>query len=111
MAAIANIGGGWRYVPEDRRHDIHRWPENNRTIAAAVILQLHGHIDPDYSRTLAEKIVFAIDRAGMRGHTDAAPTEDEIRRAQNALARRGVAASSEDVAYALDAAFVRGWGA
>lgn len=89
--------------------DIHRWPENDRTIAAAVVLQLHAGIDPDYSRSLAERIVFAIDRAGMRGHTDAAPTADEIARAQNALARRGIAASAEDVAYALDAAFVRGW--
>ena len=88
--------------------DLKRWAENDRTIAAAVELQLAG-IDPDSSRALADRIVFRIDRVGMRGHGDAAPTDDEIRRAQNELNRRGHAVSSEDVFAALDAAFIRGW--
>lgn len=90
--------------------DLKRWSENARTIAAAVVLQLHGGHDPDGSRDLADRIVFAVDRAGMRGHTDAAPTEDEVTRAQNALARLGHSLSSEEVRSVLDASFVRGWG-
>ena len=101
MSAVYK-GGGW-VVP-----DLRRWAENDRTVAAAVELQLAG-VDPETSRTLAEKIVFRVDRAGMRGHGDAAPTDDEIRRAQNELNRRGFAIGSEDVEAALDAAFVRGW--
>lgn len=79
-------------------------------MAAAVVLQLYGGIDPDYSRTLADKIVHTIDRTAARGHTDAAPTDDEVRRAQNALALRGISTSPDDVRAALEAAFVRGWG-
>jgi hypothetical protein len=89
--------------------DLKRWTENDRTVAAAVVLQLHGGVDPEMSRTLADLIVFAVDRVGMRGHGDAAPTADEVRRAQNELNRRGHAVSSEDAYAALDAAFVRGW--
>jgi hypothetical protein len=97
-------------MPDERRRDLRRWSEHPRSVAAAVVLQLRGGIDPDYSRDLADRIVFAVDRAGMRGHTDAAPTEDEVTRAQNELHRRGFTASSEDVRAALEAAFVRGWG-
>jgi hypothetical protein len=82
-----------------------------RHVACNVQLQLHGGIDPDVARGLSDRIIFHVDRAGMRGHADAAPTDDEVRRAQTALARRGVAATHDDVRYALDAAFVRGWGA
>lgn len=82
-----------------------------RHVACNVVLQLKGFIDPDTARSLSDEILFRVDRAGMRGHADAAPTEDEVRRAQNALARRGVAAAHEDVRYALDCCFVRGWGA
>jgi hypothetical protein len=71
--------------------DVRLFPLTNRHIAAATALQLYGGIDPDGSRDLAERIVFAIDRAGARGHTGSAPTEDEVTRAHNALARRGVA--------------------
>lgn len=81
-----------------------------RHVACNVVLQLHGNVDPDTARGLSDRILFAVDRAGMRGHDDAAPTDDEVQRAQTALARRGVAAAHDDVRYALDAAFVRGWG-
>jgi hypothetical protein len=80
-----------------------------RHIACNVVLQLKGLIDPDTARSLSEEIVFKIDRAGMRGHADAAPTDDEVRRAQNALARRGVPTTHDDVRYALECCFVRGW--
>jgi hypothetical protein len=90
-------------------HDLAPWPQTNRHVAAATALQLYGGLDPDGSRDLAERVVFAIDRAGARGHTGSAPTGDEIRRAHNALARRGVVATSDDVAYALNEAFVYGW--
>jgi hypothetical protein len=91
--------------------DLKRWSEHPRSVAAAVVLQLYGGVDPDYSRDLADRIVFAIDRAGMRGHTNAAPTEDEIARATNELHRRGFTPTSEDVRAVLEAAFVRGFGA
>jgi hypothetical protein len=82
----------------------------DRHVACNVVLQLHGHVDPDTARSLSDRILFAVDRAGMRGHADAAPTDDEVSRAQTALARRGVAASHDDVRHALDCCFVRGWG-
>jgi hypothetical protein len=91
--------------------DLKRWRENARSVAAAVVLQIHGGVDPDGSRDLADRIVFAIDRAGMRGHTEAAPTAAEVVRAMNELGRRGYSCAREDVHAALDAAFVRGWGA
>ena len=53
----------------------------------------------------------AIDGAGMRGHSDAAPTDDEVARASNQLARLNVTLDSDEVRSVLDAAFVRGWGA
>lgn len=96
-------------MTELKRKDIKRWTENDRTITAAVFLQLHCAIDPDHSRTLADSLVRQIDRVAMRGHRDAAPTADEIRRAQNALNRRGYPVASEHVREALDAAFIRGW--
>ena len=99
------IGGGWRNVG-----DLKRWTDSPRHVAAAVVLQLHAGVDPDWSRSLAEEILFRVDRAGMRGHTDAAPTKDEIARATNELHRRGYSVGSEDVRAALEAAFVRGWG-
>jgi hypothetical protein len=83
----------------------------DRHVACNVVLQLKAGIDPDSARALADEIIFKIDRAGMRGHADAAPTDDEVQRAYNALHRRGVPAAHDDVRYALDAAFVRGWGA
>lgn len=92
------------------RSDLKRWSEHPRSVAAAVVLQLHGGVDPDRSRDLADRVVFAVDRAAMRGHTNAAPTDDEVTRAYNALHRRGFTPSVEDVRAALEAAFVRGWG-
>ena len=81
-----------------------------RHVACNVVLQLKGNIDPDTARSLADEIVFKIDRAGMRGHADAAPTADEVHRARGALHRLGHDISYDDVQIALDAAFVRGWG-
>jgi hypothetical protein len=75
--------------------DLRLFPQTNRHIAAATALQLYGGMDPDGSRDLAERIVFAVDRAGARGHTGSAPTEDEVTRAHNALARRGVACARD----------------
>jgi hypothetical protein len=89
--------------------DLRRWSEHPRSVAAAVVLQLYGGVDPDYSRDLADRIVFAVDRAGMRGHTDAAPTDDEVIRAQNELHRRGFSIDADTVRAVLNAAFVRGW--
>ena len=91
------------------RRDLKRWTASDRAITAAVFLQLHCGIDPDQSRTMADSLVRQIDRVAMRGHRDAAPTADEIRRAQNALNRRGHPVDTETVREALDAAFVRGW--
>jgi hypothetical protein len=90
--------------------DLRRWSGKPRSVAAAVVLQLYAGVDPDHSRDLADRIVSAVDRAGMRDHTDAAPTADEVARACNELHRRGFTPSSEDVRAALEAAFVRGWG-
>lgn len=90
--------------------DIRRWSENRRSVAAAVVLQLYGGVDPDSSRDLADRIVFAIDRTVARGHVGAMPTDAEVRRAQNALNGRGYAVTSEHARLALVAAFVRGWG-
>lgn len=90
--------------------DLQRWSEKPRSVAAAVVLQIHGGIDPDHSRVLADRVVFAVDRAAMRGHTDAAPTDDEVIRAVNELHRRGYTVTPEDARAALEQAFVRGWG-
>jgi hypothetical protein len=90
--------------------DLKPWPGTTRHIAAATALQLHGGVDPDGSRGLAERVVFAIDRAGVRGHTDAAATDDEVRRAHNSLARHGCPCTSDAVRAALNDAFVYGWG-
>jgi hypothetical protein len=81
-----------------------------RHVACNVVLQLKANIDPDSARSLADEIIFKVDRAGMRGHVDAAPTEDEIHRARAALHRLGHDIGHDDIAVALDAAFVRGWG-
>lgn len=93
----------------ETRTDLKRWRETDRTITAAVFLQLHCGIDPDQSRTLGDALVRQIDRVGMRGHRDAAPTAAEIRRAQNALHRRGHAVPPDEVREALEASFIRGW--
>lgn len=131
--AVVCLGGGWRVqtaaantssrrgrsalfsyvysrlaVAEIRR-DIRRWRETDRTITAAVFLQLHCGIDPDHSRTLASSLVHQIDRVGMRGHRDARPTKDEIRRASNAFARRGYPIPDDVIYEAMDAAWIRGW--
>lgn len=90
--------------------DIRRWSEKPRSVAAAVVLQLHGGIDPDRSRDLADRIVFAVDRVTVRGHTHAAPTDEEVRRAGNALTGYGYVVAPEHVRAALEAAFVKGWG-
>lgn len=92
-----------------KRQDLRRWRASDRVITAAVFLQLHCDVDPDHSRTLADSLVRQIDRVAMRGHRDAAPTPAEIRRAQNALNRRGHPVDAETVHEALDAAFLRGW--
>lgn len=96
-------------MAELKRKDIKRWTESDRIVTAAVFLQLHCGTHPDLSRALGESLVRQIDRVAMRGHRDAAPTDDEIRRAQNALHRRGHAVDAETVREALDASFVRGW--
>jgi hypothetical protein len=84
---------------------------SNRHVACNVVLQLKANCDPDTARSLADEIIFKVDRVGMRGHLDAAPTEDEIHRARTALHRLGHDIGYGDVAVALDAAFVRGWSA
>lgn len=89
--------------------DLKPWPQTTRHIAAATALQLYGDVDPDRSRDLAERVVFAIDRAGARDHTGAAATDDEVRRASNALHRRGHAVAAGDVRDALNETFVYGW--
>lgn len=91
------------------RRDIRRWKETDRTITAAVFLQLHCGIDPDHSRTLASSLVHQIDRVAARGHRDARPTKDEIRRAANAFARRGYPIPDDVIYEAMDAAWIRGW--
>jgi hypothetical protein len=91
------------------RRDIRRWTESDRTITAAVFLQLHCGIDPDHSRTLASSLVHQIDRVGARGHRDARPTETEIRRASNAFARAGYPIPDDVIYTAMDAAWIRGW--
>jgi hypothetical protein len=72
--------------------------------------QIYGNIDPDFSRDLAERVIFAADRAGARGHLGAAPSHDEVMRAQNALARHGVSIDYRIVAAVLHDCFVYGWG-
>jgi hypothetical protein len=89
--------------------DLQRAPDTDRHVAAATALQLYGYVDPDSSRDLAERVVFAVDRAGARGHTGSAPTDDEVRRAYHSLHRRGVGCTHDDVRGALNDAFVYGW--
>lgn len=130
-AAVVCLGGGWRAQTAaastssrrgpsglfnfvysrvaEVRHDIRRWRETDRTITAAVFLQLHCGIDPDHSRTLASSLVHQIDRVGARGHRDARPTKEEIRRAANAFARRGYPIPDDVIYEAMDAAWIRGW--
>jgi hypothetical protein len=91
------------------RRDLRRWTQSDRTITAAVFLQLHCAVDPDHSRTLASSLVHQIDRVGARGHRDARPTPTEIRRASNAFARRGYPIPDDVIYEAMDAAWVRGW--
>jgi hypothetical protein len=75
-----------------------------RESVAATTLQIFGLIGPDESRFLAERVVAAIDRAGMRGPTDGGPTGDEIRRCYDALHRRGAEVTHDDVYAGLFAA-------
>lgn len=90
--------------------DIKLWAENDRTVTAAVFLQLYLHVDPDSSRTLADKLVRQLDRVKARGQRDTTPTDIEVRRAANALARRGIPVTADDARAALEAALVRPWG-
>lgn len=64
------------------------WQEDERHAAASAALQLWGGMDPDGARWLAQTVVRAILRAGLRP-TDGLPTDDEVRRARVALMRRG----------------------
>lgn len=84
--------------------------EDNRHVAAASALQLYGGVDPDSSRDLAERALFAADRVATRGHLGAAPTHDEVLRAQAALARHGVQIDYATVNTVLQDALVPGWG-
>lgn len=79
---------------------------NQREIAAAVTLQLYGGMDPDASRSLAERVVRAVDRAGARGHADSGPTPDEVARATSELTRQGVPVSPAQMHRAMFAALV-----
>jgi hypothetical protein len=90
--------------------DLVRWRNTPRTRAAAVVLQLYGGLDPDHSRTIADRVVHAVDRAGKRGHGDGAPTDGEVRRLRRALARHSTELSFETAYEVLDAALTRGWG-
>jgi hypothetical protein len=96
-------------MTDPKRRDLRRWTENPRTVAAAVVLQLYGAIEPDYSRDLADRVVHAVDRAGVRQHASGAATEAEVRRAENALHRLGYAVPREDVERVLNETFVFGW--
>jgi hypothetical protein len=90
--------------------DLKKWSESPRSIAAAVVLQLHGGADPDSSRSLADRVLVAVDRAQGRGHTHAAATDDEVHRARAELHRRGHEVGMDDVRAALNHALVLGWG-
>lgn len=79
-------------------------------VACNVVLQLHGHIDPDNARTLSDRVVWAVSRARARGHAHPYATEDEMHRAKAELHRRGWDVPSEDVGAVLNAALIRGWG-
>jgi hypothetical protein len=74
----------------------------HRQVAAALALQVHGGMDPDGSRDLADRVL----RAAARGHTDSGPTQTEVARATSELARQGVTASPAQVERALLAALV-----
>jgi hypothetical protein len=78
----------------------------HRQVAAALALQVHGGMDPDGSRNLADRFLRAADRAAARGHTDSGPTQTEVARATSELARQGVTASPAQVERALLAALV-----
>lgn len=80
-----------------------------RHVACNVVLQLHGRHDPDRSRELSERIVYAIDRAAGRGHPRATPTEDEVERCREELDRRGVPVTYEDAYAVMNHALFRGW--
>ena len=79
-----------------------------RAVAVASELQVLGLTGPDDALTCTERILFALDRAAMRGHNESGPTEDEVRRAGSALGRRGISTSPSDVYVALFAALNEG---
>lgn len=85
-----------------------RFPETPRHVAVQVALQIYGNIDPDTSRYLAEKALFAADRATWRGHSDSGPTHDEVNRLTTALERRGIGVEPDAAYGALLAALCPG---
>ena len=77
-----------------------------REVAAATFLQLYTGVDPDASRSLAQRLVETVDRAGARGHADSGPTQTEVARAVSELARQGVTVSPADMERAMFSALV-----
>lgn len=85
-----------------------RLGDSPRHVAAQIALQLYGAVDPDTSKYLADHVIFAIDRAAWRGHTDSGPTHEEVNRAASSFERQGIAVSNEQMYGALLAALCPG---
>lgn len=73
--------------------------DSPRHVAAQVALQIYGNVDPDTSKYLADKVVFAVDRAAFRGSYTGGPTHEEVNRLMTTLDRRAIGIHSDD-AYA-----------
>ena len=83
-------------------------PTSKRHVAASAALQWHLNLDPDTALHIAERVLFHADRAGIRQTIDGMPSDDEVTRAANALARRGIDLARDDVYAALYAALTLG---
>ena len=83
-------------------------PQTPRHVAVAATLQLYAFVDPDSSLELAERVLFAADRAAWRGHAEHGPTHAEVNRAESVLVRRGIEIPRDAVYAALAAALMPG---
>lgn len=85
-----------------------RMGDSPRHAAAQTALQIHGLMDPDTSRDLADHVVFAVDRMAFRGSYTGGPTRGEIRRGVSAFERQGISVTNEQMYGALLAALCPG---
>lgn len=83
----------------------------HRETVAATALQIYGACGPTDAAFVAQRVVAAVDRAGLRGPVDGGPTPAEVQRAHECLHRHGTDVNHDDVYACLFAALCEhGWG-